>query len=40
MKEACLNGLALLYVYRDLNINFEHVIDEFSCKYRRLNFKS
>ena len=32
MKEARLNGLALLYVHRDLNINFEHVIDECSRK--------
>ena len=39
MKETCLNGFALLYVYRDLNINFGHVIDEFSCKNRLLNFK-
>ena len=39
MKEACLNGFALLYVHRDLNINFEHVVDEFSHKNCRLNFK-
>ena len=38
MKEARLNGLALLYVRRDLNLNYEHVIDEFSRKNRRLNF--
>ena len=37
-KEARLNGLALLYVHRDLSINFEHVIDEFSRKNCRLNF--
>ena len=28
-KEAHLNGLALLYVHRNLSITFEHVIDEF-----------
>ena len=39
MKETCFNGLALTYVYRDLNMNFEHVIDEFSRKNCRLNFK-
>ena len=33
-----LNGFALLYVHRDLIINFEYVIDEFLCKNRRLNF--
>ena len=38
MKEARLNGFALLYVRRDLINNFEHVIDEFSRKNRRLNF--
>ena len=35
-KEARLNGLALLFVHRDLNINFKHVIDTFSRKNRRL----
>ena len=39
MKEACLNRFALLYVYRDLNISFEHVVDEFSRKNCRLNFE-
>ena len=38
MKEARLNGLALLYVYLDLCINYEHVINEFSCKNRSLIF--
>ena len=28
-KEAYLNGFALLYVHRDLNTNFEHVIADF-----------
>ena len=37
-KEARLNGLVLLFVHRDLNINFKHMIDEFSRKNRRLNF--
>ena len=39
LKEACLNGFALLYVRRDPNINVESVIDEFLCKNCRLNFK-
>ena len=30
MNGAYLNEFALLYVYCDLNINFESVIDEFS----------
>ena len=38
MKEARLNGLVLVFVLRDLNINFDHVIDEFSRKNRRQNF--
>ena len=33
-----LNGLVLLFVHHDLNINFKHVIDEFSRKNCRLNF--
>ena len=37
-KEDRLNGLVLLFVHRDLNINFEPVIDESSRKNRRLNF--
>ena len=37
-KENRLNGLVLLFVHRDLNINFKDVIDEFSRKNRRLNF--
>ena len=39
MKEDRLNGFALLYVHRDLNIIFEHMTDEFSRKNHRLNFK-
>ena len=37
-KEARLNGLVLLFVHRDLNINFELMIDEFLRKNCRLNF--
>ena len=38
MKEVRLNGLALLYVYRDFSLDFEQIIAEFSRKNRRLNF--
>ena len=31
MKKARLNGLVLLFVHYDLNINFKQVIDEFSA---------
>ena len=37
-KEARLNELVLLFVRRDLNINFKPVIDEFSRKNCKLNF--
>ena len=37
-QEVRLNGLILLFVHRDLNINFKYVIDEFPRKSRRLNF--
>ena len=37
MKEARLNGLVLLFVRHDLNINFKYAIDEFSRKSRRIN---
>ena len=37
-KEVRLNGLALLYVHRDISLDFEHYIAEFSRKNRRLNF--
>ena len=37
-KEVRLNGLALLYVHRDISLDFEQVIAEFSCKNRMLNF--
>ena len=37
-KEVRLNGLALLYVQRDISLDFEQIIAEFSCKNQRLNF--
>ena len=37
-KEVRLNGFALLYVHRDISLDFEQVIAEFSRKNRRLNF--
>ena len=37
-KEARLNGVVLLFVHRDLNINFKHVVDNFLRKIRGLNF--
>ena len=38
MKEVSLNGLALLYVHRDISLDFKHVIAKFSWKNRRQNF--
>ena len=32
MKEVHLNGLALLYVHRDISLDFEQIIGEFSVK--------
>ena len=37
-KEASLSGMVLLFVHQDLNINFKHVIDEFSRKNCMINF--
>ena len=37
-KEVRLNGLALLYVHRDIGLDFEQVYAEFSLKNRMLNF--
>ena len=37
-KEVRLNGLALLYVHRDIGLDFEQVYAEFSLKNGRLNF--
>ena len=33
MKEACLNVFALLYVHRDLNINFGHVMNDYVINF-------
>ena len=37
-KEVRLHGLALLYVHRDISLDFEQVIAEFLRKNRRLIF--
>ena len=37
-KEVRLNGLALLYVHRDISLDFEQIIAEFSRKNQRRNF--
>ena len=37
-KEVRLNDLALLYVHRDISLDFEQIIAEVSRKNRRLNF--
>ena len=37
-KEVRLNSLALLYVHRNIGLDFEQVTAEFSHKNRRLNF--
>ena len=37
-KEMRLNGLALLYVHRDISLDLEQVITEFSHKNRWQNF--
>ena len=37
-KEVRLNGLALLYVHRDISLDFQQVIAEVLRKNRRLNF--
>ena len=38
MKEVRLNSLGLQYIHRDISLNFEQVIAEFSHRNRRLNF--
>jgi hypothetical protein len=38
MGETRLNGLAHLYINRDIELNYEAVIDDFGRKNRRLNF--
>ena len=37
-KEVRLNGLALLYVHRDISLDFEQIIAKFSRKNRKLSF--
>ena len=37
-KEVCLNDLALLYVHRDISLDFQQDIAEFSRKNRMQNF--
>ena len=37
-KEVRLNGLAMLYVHRDISLDFKQVNAEFLRKNRRLNF--
>ena len=37
-KEVRLNGFALVYVHREISLDYEQVIVEFSRKNRRLNF--
>lgn len=39
MSEPRLNGLALLFVHKDIDLNYEEVIHEFSRKNRLLEFK-
>jgi len=38
MGEARLNGLAHMYINRDLELDYDSVIDEFAVKNRRLSF--
>lgn len=38
MTDTRLNGLAHLYVNRDIQLNYDDVIDEFAKYNRRLNF--
>lgn len=38
MSETRLNGLALMYIYRDIDVDVETVIDEFAKSDRRLTF--
>ncbi|CAF2938056.1 unnamed protein product [Rotaria sp. Silwood2] len=38
MSENRLNGLAMMYIYRDFDVNIDSVIDEFAKKNRRLVF--
>ena len=38
MSDSRLNELALLYVHRDIPLNYDSVIDDFAKRYRRLEF--
>jgi len=38
MSDSRLNGLALLYVHRDILLNYDSVIDDFPKGNRRLEF--
>ena len=38
MKEKRLNGIAALYIHKDIELNVDRVIDEFGRKNRRLKF--
>jgi len=38
MSDSRLNGLALLYVHRDILLNYDSVIDDFAKGNRRLEF--
>jgi len=38
MSDSRLNGLALLYVHRDIPLNYDSVIDDFAKGNRRLEF--
>lgn len=38
MSETRLNGLAMMYIYRDIDVNVDTVIDEFAKSNRRLVF--
>ena len=38
MSENRLNGLAMMHIYRDFDVNIDSVIDQFSKSNRRLVF--
>ena len=39
MHDTRLNGLTLLYVHRDIQLNYDRVVDKFGSNNRRLSFK-
>ena len=39
MHETRLNGMTLLYVHRDIPLNYDKVVDKFGSHNRRLNFQ-